>query len=343
MKVMSNKNSILPVFIAHAGCPHQCAFCNQHTITNHTPLPSPDELVRQAEDWQISAGKVPDLAFYGGSFTALPVDLQEKWLSLAQNLQKKDKIGDIRLSTRPDALGNEVLLRLKKYNVSVIEIGVQSFADDVLLASERGHNSQIAKEAARRVKQAGFTLGIQLMVGLPKDSKEKCFKSVEEAIKLKADFLRIYHLLVLKNTPLAKAYLSGEFKVWKKEDYINTCALMLRQARENNIRLLRVGLQENEGLHSDEVLAGYHHPAFGEIIYGRLLRYYLEENWNLLGRKKEWILYVNPKQHSQFVGHKRENIIYFREQLQTKLIIKDDKDCPYDVVKEEKGIVFKIN
>ena len=190
------KHAIIPIFIPHLGCPCQCVFCNQQKITARTKAVSTDE-VRETVERYLStlAGLDPseiEIAFYGGSFTAIPIDAQTAYLEVANEYIDQGRVSSLHISTRPDCIDEEILSNLKRYNVNTIELGVQSFSDEVLRLSKRGHDSKTAREAARLVKERGFKLGIQLMIGLPGDSLESCIYSARETAALSPELARLY-------------------------------------------------------------------------------------------------------------------------------------------------------
>ncbi len=220
------KHYNIPVFIPHLGCPHNCIFCNQKKITGQANPCTIEDAKKEIERHLsfLPEGEI-EISFFGGSFTAIPVAEQEAFLSLAQEYVKKGQVQGIRLSTRPDSVEWDTLKRLQHYGVTTVELGVQSFCDEVLQKSGRGHTAECAVSACKRVKEGGFSLGIQLMCGLPADTLAFDLYSAEQAKSL-GDFVRIYPVLVLKDTPLERMYREGRYSPLSLEEAVERTARM---------------------------------------------------------------------------------------------------------------------
>ena len=305
----------LPIFIPHLGCPHDCAFCNQRKITGVDTEITPEYVENRIETFFSTIAdkdSMVEIAFFGGSFTAIPLEIQENFLKVAAKFS--DRICGIRVSTRPDAINEEILALLKKYNVTEIELGAQSSDDTVLNLNNRGHLFSHTISASRLIKSFGIRLGLQMMVGMYGSSPEKDVKTAEDIIALKPDSTRIYPTLTLKGTVLEKFYLSGDYVPYDMETAVAVSATILSKFRENNITVLRIGLHSEEGLNSDTVIAGPYHPAFGELAENRIWRNKIENNimkTNL--RDCELIINSSPREVSKVIGHKKCNYIYFKE------------------------------
>ena len=195
-------HAIIPIFIPHLGCPYDCIFCNQKAITAKQKPVSVETMRATVDTWLTTLETVPnkEIAFYGGSFTAIPMEMQKEYLKVAREYKDSGKVGKIHLSTRPDAIDEEILDNLKFYGTDVIELGVQSFYDEILRLSGRGHDVKVVYESAELIKSYGFQLGIQLMIGLPGDSPEACIFSAEETVKIKPDIARLYPTVVIEGT-----------------------------------------------------------------------------------------------------------------------------------------------
>lgn len=268
-----SKRGIVPIFIPHKGCPHACVFCNQHQITGSASA-LPDQIETLVEGIKDNFDIV-EVAFYGGSFTALPLDEQSAYLEVAKALKVEGKINRIRLSTRPDALNDSILAFLKDYWVDCIEIGVQSTSECVLEASNRGCTTKEAKEACERVKAYGFQLGVQLMVGLPGDTSTLDEETAKTVIAWRPNFVRIYPTVILPQTDLEVQFRSGAYKALTLDDAISRCALMARLFYEAQIPVIRIGLQEA----GDEMVAGPFHPAFRDFVDTRVIVDWITEQF----------------------------------------------------------------
>ncbi|MBI3813007.1 MAG: radical SAM protein, partial [Nitrospinae bacterium] len=267
------KQYIIPVFIPYSGCPHRCIFCNQKRIAGEVEGVSIETIGRTIDSWislsaisyQLSA--IRQIAFYGGSFTALPIERQEEILSSGSHYLNDGIVDSIRLSTRPDSISAENLALLKRYGVKTVELGVQSMDNRVLAMSERGHSAEDVRNSSRLLKSYGFKVGIQVMPGLPGDTLESSLYTADEVIKLKPDFVRIYPAVVIKDTGLADLYQKGVFKPLTLYDAIGVCKIMLMKFETNNIPAIRIGLQPTSSLiEKDVILDGPFHPALRQLI-----------------------------------------------------------------------------
>lgn len=271
--------SIIPIFIPHAGCPHQCVFCNQRAIsgTKNSGTGYAEKQIEEYLQW-VSPSPANEAAFYGGTFTALPRSLQEELLALTDKLIEQKIIGAVRMSTRPDYIFEEELEFLKKHNVKLIELGVQSLDNDVLNISERGHSMEDVEKAMHLLKKYEFKTGLQLMTGMPGQDFDSIKDTIEKACAMKPDIARIYPLLVVKNTKLETMYLKGEFTPLTLEEAIEQAAYMYEKLTRNNCLVIRTGLQADEELCSDgNILAGPFHPSMGELVKSRIIRKHVEK------------------------------------------------------------------
>lgn len=208
-----------------------------------------------------------EVAFYGGSFTAIPLEEQSGFLKIAYSFKKRGLVKYIRLSTRPDAIDERILDNLKKYGVDIIELGVQSLDPEVLKLSNRGHNSSCVYDAANLIKSYGFNLGLQQMVGLPGDTLEKSLFTAREFVKLDPYCVRVYPTLVIKETALCKNLEKGKYKALELEDSIKYVADILNIYYKKNINVIRVGLQPTDNInYGKDIVAGAFHPAYRQLV-----------------------------------------------------------------------------
>jgi len=263
------KHYIIPMFIPHYGCPHQCVFCDQRAITGVRRPATASDVERNIQQ-HLAAINRPyhiEVAFYGGSFTALPPNLQIDLLNPAKAALDKGLIHAIRVSTRPDAISEESVNRLKKYDVSTVELGVQSMDDSVLDAAKRGHSVQDVVNARKMLKQFGIPCGIQLMPGLPKEDWLSLIRTGRQIERLKPEFVRIYPTVVMPFTPLAELFQQGQYKPLTIAQGVSRAAYLKLLFEQQGIPVIRTGLQATEGLSAPgNVLAGAYHPAFGEMV-----------------------------------------------------------------------------
>lgn len=306
------KHSNIPIFIPELACPHQCVFCNQQKISGTFSSPKPEEIVEIIEKYlaTMSSEKTVEIAFFGGSFTGIAIDLQEQYLKIAHQYIQSKKVRGIRLSTRPDYINQEILDLLKKYGVSTIELGAQSTNDEVLRKSGRGHNFESIKNASELILKNGFELGLQMMIGLPTDSLEKVIQTANDIVNLGALSTRIYPTLVIKGTALEKLYEKGDYSPLSIENAVLWTKEIVKIFEKNNVKILRVGLHPSEELSSDKSLvSGPYHIALNEMV--------MTEIWNdLLIKKlkdykieklKNLKILVNSQQLNYAIGYQQKN------------------------------------
>ena len=227
------KQYIIPIFVPHLGCPNDCVFCNQKSISGQAKQVTKEDVKNIIEEHlkYIKKDSKVEVAFFGGSFTGIEEEKQEELLSVAYEYVKQKKIDSIRISTRPDYIDKKILKRLKKYKVKTIELGVQSANDYILKKAGRGHTFEDVVKASKLIKWYGFELGHQMMVGLPESTTVDEINTAKQLIKLKPKMVRIYPVLVIKNTKLEKLYKENNFKILTKEEYIDIVCDQLEYLR----------------------------------------------------------------------------------------------------------------
>lgn len=304
---MCKKIYIIPIFIPELACPFQCLYCNQQKISGVIQSPNVKEIIDTIELHLETMPKSAhiELAFFGGNFTGIPMREQENYLKIAQPYIKSGLIKGLRLSTRPDYINAEVLELLKKYKVDTIELGAQSFDEEVLKCSKRGHNTMDIFKAVELIKIFGIKFGLQMMIGLPGDTKEKAIKTAEKIIELNADNTRIYPTLVIKDTKLAAMFKKGEYKPLSMKEAINWCASIVEIFEKSSVKVLRVGLHPSEGLlDGSELVAGPFHQSFRELVLSEIWRRKLR----MIDQISDSIrICVNPKELNYAVGYNSSN------------------------------------
>ena len=334
---MGKKHYIIPIFVPHKGCPHDCIFCNQKRITGTEGENVDGEYVKRTIDEYLktinSREAFVEVSFFGGSFTAIPMDYQNQLMEPAKAALEEGRINAIRLSTRPDYIDDNILNNLKIHGASIIELGVQSLDEKVLAASGRGHSAEAVYEASRLIKEKGFVLGHQLMLGLPLDSQEKDIESAKKSISMKPDICRIYPALVIRNTPMEDLYYKGRYKPYSLEDTVETAKKVYSLYYANGIPVIRVGLQptDNINVHGD-VVAGPFHPAIRELVEGSLLNDMLYEA--LREAKGRWEVHINNRYISRLYADKKRYFNRVKEKLD---------DCRLQVVSDESTPLEEIH
>ncbi len=307
---MSARAEIIPVFVPHLGCRHNCVFCNQKRISGSEQAASVEtvkEAIARAAALPRTGAK-RQLAFYGGSFTAIEESLQETLLAAAQQALQERSIDAIRLSTRPDAIDERVLSRLKRYGVDTVELGAQSMDDEVLRLSRRGHTAADVVRASNLVCEAGFSLVLQMMTGLPGDSPERDMETARRLIALRPDAVRLYPTVIVRDTELYDRYLAGEYAEHSVEDAVEVCAKLLPLFEDSGIEVIRLGLNPTEELTGGAAVAGAYHPALGELVKSRVYRNRARALLDGIAPHSHVVLGVEARAISQMTGQKRENL-----------------------------------
>lgn len=315
---------IIPIFVPHEGCPHDCVFCNQGKITgeNKQDVNGPknkiensvnrDFVIKTVEEYLKTINtdsSVIEISFFGGTFTAIDIDKQRELLSVAKDYKEKGIIDYIRLSTRPDCIDDFILNHLKEHSVDIIELGVQSLDSEVLEKSGRGHGVEEVERASKLINDYGFILGHQIMIGLPGDSKEKDIYTAKMSIEMKPDICRIYPALTIKNTPMEDMYLKNIYKPYTLEEAINICEEIYNLYKKANIKVIRIGLQPTDNIaEGKDVIAGPFHPAFRELVESKSLN---EKIYSIFSKNKgDIVIRINNRRISKLYAGKK---MFFNE------------------------------
>ena len=323
---MSKKRITIPVFIPHSGCPHCCVFCNQWRVTGLSEKVTSDSVHGTIEKYLSATSQTVskiEIAFFGGSFTAIPHIEQIEYLKAVNSYIESGVINSVRISTRPDYIDEKILDVLKKYHVETVELGVQSFSDRVLNASGRGHNSQQVVKAVSLLKEYGFRVGIQLMPGLPSDDFETSIQSATKTIELQPDDVRIYPAVVLKDTEMEVLYKDNKFTPLTLEEAVELCSVMYGLFFKQGINVIRMGLHPMD-LSGGAVIAGPYHEALGFLIKSRYRRKILEK---LIGDtidsksgSSNIRLILPDKMKEEFIGMRKENINYLKAKFNLSVL-----------------------
>ena len=322
---MTPRRRILPIFVPHAGCPNDCVFCNQKRISGSL-LPASAETVRDAVS-VLEPGSGYELAFYGGSFTAIPEAEQDALLAAVIPVRESGAVSAIRVSTRPDAITEEKLARLRLYGVETVELGAQSMCNEVLLRSGRGHTSEDTVKAAKLVKDAGFTLILQMMTGLPGGDDARDIETARAIAALRPDGVRIYPTVIIQNTPLEELWRAGKYRAHTVEDAVRVCARILPIFDSAGIPVIRLGLNPSDELSGGAAVAGAYHPALGELVRSRLWRDKAEAMLSGVEPGEEVVLGVARSRISVMTGQHRANVSY----LQERFALRSVRICAADV------------
>ena len=310
------KHANVAIFVPHNGCPHCCSFCNQVRITGKQSQPSSEDVIKAAETAINSKNYNPvfsEIAFFGGSFTAIKREYMVSLLEAAYEYIKSGKFKGIRLSTRPDCIDDDVLQILKSYGVTSIELGAQSMCNDVLKSNMRGHNAEDVEKSSVLIKKYGFELGLQMMTGLYKSTIKKDIYTAQKICRLKPKTVRIYPTIIMQDTVLADYYNRGVYKTYTLEETVDLCAELLTMFEKNNIDVIRLGLHSTQDI-ANGMVAGPWHPSLGELCFSRVYRNNIEDyiiKNNL--PKGDYTVIVNNKEISKALGQKRSNYNNFIE------------------------------
>lgn len=329
------KEYIIPIFVPHLGCPHQCTFCNQKEISGQTKQVTANDVKETIEYYLKNFkddSKYVEVAFYGGSFTAIDEKKQNELLEATNEFIKQGRVNSIRVSTRPDYIDKSILKRLKKYNVKTIELGVQSANDYILAKCQRGHTFDDVKKASKLIRLYRFVLGHQMMIGLPESTKLDEINTAKALIKLKPKIVRIYPVLVIKNTPLAKEYEQGEYIPLTVEQAVDRAKDIMQLFNNAKIEVIRIGLQNTEEItdpseESSQVIAGPYHPAFRQLVesgmwYDEIVKKIKKFNIKVM----QVTIKANPENINNIIGHKKENVLKLKEFYDVDVIVKPDEN-----------------
>ncbi|MEG0296044.1 MAG: radical SAM protein [Clostridium sp.] len=343
---MHKRTVIIPVFISHQGCPHQCVFCNQDRIAGKADEIREKQVREIIEEYltTIDSNKcIIEVSFFGGTFTAIPVELQKELLSVAHEYKLKGKIHKIRMSTRPDAINKYILDYLKEYTVDIIELGVQSLNDEILKMAGRGHSVYDVEKSSELIREYGITLGHQIMPGLPGDTLEIDLETCKKSISLKPDIVRIYPALVIKDTPMEVMHSRGEYVPYTLEEAIDASKMMVKLYTDAGVNVIRVGLQGTDTIAlGKDVVDGPFHPAFRELVESNLI---IDNILSRVSQEKHICIEINSKDLSKLYANKKQ---YFNSLCEvrtgkTEVLINDKiKRGTFKISIIEESFTFKV-
>lgn len=305
------KHINIPIFVPHLGCPHDCVFCNQHTITecDEFDINSIDRTVHDVLSTVDTSSAGVQIAFFGGSFTGIDRQLMVSILEKAYRYIQDGSVDSVRISTRPDYIDEEILSILSRFGVKTIELGIQSMSDRVLVACGRGHTAGQSEQAARLIKSRGFEFVGQMMLGLPESTPDDELQTARKICEMKADGARVYPTVVFADTALSELSKSGRYTPLTVEEAARRSAGVLRIFYSNSVDVIRIGLCETETIRSDSRISGAYHPALGELC---LNEYYLSiikeklENHKKL-ENSDVTVYCSRGSLSKAAGQKNRN------------------------------------
>ena len=328
------KEYIIPIFVPHLGCPHKCTFCDQKKISGVQKQVTAKDVEETIEYYLKNFkdnSKYVEVAFFGGSFTAIDEKIQNALLEAANKYIEQGKVNSIRISTRPDYIDKNILKRLKKYNVKTIELGVQSTNDYILSRCQRGHTFADVKKASKLIRWHGFILGHQMMVGLPESTELDEINTAKDLIKLKPKIVRIYPVLVIKGTELEEEYNNGEYMALTVEQAVERSKEAMKLFNKANVEVIRLGLQNTEEISDpttdkSQVVAGPYHPAFRQLVEGSM---WYDEIVNQIKKFNTKVMKVkiiaNPENVNNIIGHKKENIVKLKDTYEVDVIVEPDE------------------
>lgn len=334
--MFDEKPLIVPVFLPNQGCPHRCVFCDQAKITSQPARPMNGQTVQEILDQatrsdSFLARKSREVAFYGGTFASLPEKTIRDLLGVVAPYLQKGTYHSVRVSTRPDSLDGEKAALLRALGVSTVELGSQSLDDGVLRESLRGHTAEDTETAVKLLRQQGFSVGIQLMPGLPGDSAERFIATVQRVIRIKPDMVRLYPVVVIQGTELAHWFEKGIYQPLTLEQAVRICAESCRLLEEAGIPVIRIGLMTSESLRQKgQVLAGPWHESFGHLVRSELYRRKITPFLPGPGEAGKIALRVASNDVALLRGHKNDGIRWIEERTKARIdeILSDDSLPP---------------
>ena len=326
LDIKKDDTYIIPIFIPHRGCKNECVFCNQRKISGETRDVTEQDIREEIDKYLAmykDNSRKKQIAFFGGSFTGLEIEDQVKFLNVANEYIEKGLVQNIRISTRPDYISELILKILKQKNVEIIELGVQSMDDEVLKAAKRGHTSEQVVKASNLIKKYGFTLGHQVMVGLPESSLEKELSTIKRCIELKPEIVRIYPVYVLKESKLWDMYVDKQYTPLELKDAVERASTMYSLCVANGINVIRIGLQTTEEINSKNVdIVGPVCDNYKERVLSYIAYSNVKEKLYKLKPNKQVKLIVNPKEVNYIVGNNKTNLQKYNSEYSGKVSIK---------------------
>jgi len=321
------KSYNIPIFIPHLGCPFDCVFCNQRRITGAGTDVTPDDVRRIIEERLTTlpeSGASIEAAFFGGSFTGIPMEQQSALMAAVQPYIRSGRISGIRMSTRPDYITREILDNLMYYGATTIELGVQSMDDEVLKAAARGHSAEQVRQAAALIHEYPIRLGLQMMTGLPGDTPERSIYTARELIRLRSEIVRIYPTLTIRDTYMEKMYREGRYTPQTLDEAVELCKTLVLMFEAENIRVIRLGLQSTDEISEHgSVVAGPVHSSFGELVESAI---YLDKMLEVIPRDSRVTVYVARGEISKAVGNRKRNIELIKQKLDTAVKVAEDDE-----------------
>lgn len=326
--INKDKQYTIPIFIPHKGCPNSCIFCNQKKISGqikNVDLSDVDNIIKTYLSYYKDLSKKIEIAFFGGSFTGIDINLQIDYLKVAKKYIDNGKVNSIRLSTRPDYISEEILVMLKEYGVDTIELGVQSMDDKILSIAKRGHTSQDVIRASKLIKKYNIRLGHQIMIGLPNSTMETEIYTIRECLKLKPTQLRIYPVYVIEDSELYDMYNSREYTPLSIAEAVKRCVAVVKECQSENVAIIRLGLQStSEITSSNSNIFGPVCDNFAEYVISAIIREHIEK-YLKKDQNEDIIVHVPRKYVSVTVGPKKINKIYFENKYNVRYIVKGEK------------------
>ena len=317
---------IIPLFIPHMGCPHQCIFCNQRAVTGRAAQkPSSDQIHCEVNRF-LKYGKRPpsttQISFFGGNFLGLEKKAILSLLGAAMTFVAAKDVDSIRFSTRPDTVSSETLSLLDGFPVSTVELGVQSMNDRVLDIAERGHRASDTVKATDLLKRRGYQVGLQMMVGLPADDDDGALETARQIADLQPDFVRIYPTLVIKGSALAGWFRDGRYHPMGLSDCVTLVKRLYLFFKKQHIPVVRMGLQASDGLtRAGDFIAGPFHPAFGHLVHGEIVFDAIAAALERMEKRPDWVtITVHPSMVSRVQGLNKRNLDHLKAVFNLKKI-----------------------
>lgn len=330
LKNFANKDNqyTIPIFIPHKGCPNNCVFCNQKKISGQmedVTIEDVDNKIKEYLGYYNNTSKKIEIAFFGGSFTGIDVDLQISYLQVANKYISDGKVDSIRISTRPDYINEEILDMLKKYNVKTIELGVQSMDEKVLEVSRRGHTADDVIKASNLIKEYGIRLGHQIMIGLPESTLETEIYTIKECLKLQPKQLRIYPVYVIEDSELYAMYKNSVYKPLSINEAVSRCSKVIEECAKTDVAIIRLGLQSTEDITiANSNIFGPVSDNLAEYVMAEIVRKKIDKILIDKSIKEDIIIYVKKQYVSICIGPKKINKIYFEQKYNVKYIVKGE-------------------
>lgn len=250
-----------------------------------------------------------------GSLTNLSRGEKKEILEKEAREIKNKRFNKIKISISPKQVDKELLKMLKKYNVSTIELEAQSTNDYILKRCGYIYNYEDIKKATRMIKWRRYNVSFQVGIGLPDSTKIDELNTAKELAKLKPKSVRIYPMVVMRDTELETDFNNGKYEPLNLNQAIERCKDVVYEFNRKHIKQISI-VKQNELEKSKEtkIVSGPYHEEFGQLVTDSIWYDSIVERIKKFNVKVKTVkIEVNPKELPNIVGYKWENAKRLKE------------------------------